>query len=359
VSRFRLCTPLLLLPLLACGKTSGEPPLDSFSSVPVQPFDSLLAHDRIVKLLPDSADPVGFAAAMVVTPTQLFVADAMQANLKVFDPTSGALLKTLGRAGDGPGEFRQPVALARLADGHLVAYDMTRGVLSIWDSLGAFERERLVSGTFTTLVPIPGTERIVSGGWSSAAGEKAFDKDGRRPLAHEISLADGQVAASHLPFKGSEHKWASTFNTPSATLVGNVVVAGAMASNAIYFHDRTTGREWSAQIGAPWYHRPNWPTEGLSGKGVIDRMNKWQREQEMLVGLFPLSEGRFLAQFQGNDADGSRQYSYVVADTAGHSLLASSRTPVQILEIRDGVAWGIEADNDRGETIMHRYTLRH
>lgn len=358
MSRFRLLPSLLLLVLIGCGKKSAEPALDTFTSVPVHAFDSLLAPDRVVMLHPDSADAVGFAASVAVTPTQLYVADAMQANVKVFDPTSGALQKTLGRAGDGPGEFRAPVALTRLADGRLVVYDMTRSILSIWDSLGTFEREHLLPGAFTTLLPIPGTDLILSGGWFSAPDKPPFDKEGRRPMAHEIGIADARVTASYQPFKGSGHKWASTFSTPSATLVGNVVVAGAMATNIIYFHDRGTGREWSAQIGAPWYHRPNWPTEGLSGKGVVDRMNKWQRDQEMLVGLFPLSESQFLAQFQGNDADGSRQYSYIVADTAGHSLMSSGRTPVQILDVRDGVAWGIEADNDNGETILHRYTLR-
>ncbi len=87
---------------------------------------------------PDSvlpATPWGVAADPSVG--RIFVADRQTARLVVFD-ASGNYLGELGRAGGGPGEFRNPSALDLGADGLLRVWDTGRGIISKWSVAGEF-----------------------------------------------------------------------------------------------------------------------------------------------------------------------------------------------------------------------------
>ena len=100
-------------------------------------------------MTPDSsltALPWGVAADPATG--RVYVADMTGARVAVFD-ASGASVEALGRAGDGPGEFRGVSAVSLAPGGALVALDARRGVLSHWSPSGTFEgEERLPAGYF-------------------------------------------------------------------------------------------------------------------------------------------------------------------------------------------------------------------
>ena len=63
----------------------------------------LSAWDRSLCGLHWVDDPIGRVGDIEFWRGKVIVADELGPNVKVFSPISGALLKTVGRAGDGPG----------------------------------------------------------------------------------------------------------------------------------------------------------------------------------------------------------------------------------------------------------------
>jgi hypothetical protein len=70
---------------------------------------------------------------------RLHILDAGNRTVTVVD-RAGELVRTTGRAGDGPGEHRMPAALAVLPDGRVVVSDMGHRALQLFDADGAFVR---------------------------------------------------------------------------------------------------------------------------------------------------------------------------------------------------------------------------
>lgn len=87
---------------------------------------------------PDSALTVVSQGVTVDDVTgRIFVADRPNDRVVVFEP-SGVYAGTLGRPGDGPGEFRDPDAVSMDPSGSLVVWDNRRRLLSRWSSGGDF-----------------------------------------------------------------------------------------------------------------------------------------------------------------------------------------------------------------------------
>ena len=81
---------------------------------------------------------------------RIYVIDRPNDRVVVFD-ASGRYAGVLGRSGDGPGEFRNPVAGAVDPSGSLVVWDSRRRILSRWSSGGDYlgeERPDLDYGDF-------------------------------------------------------------------------------------------------------------------------------------------------------------------------------------------------------------------
>ena len=75
---------------------------------------------------------------------RLYIADVRERQIRLFD-SAGHFVRTFGRSGAGPGEFRDPVGLAAPGDGSLVVYDPTQWRISVFDTSGAFRTGYLVS----------------------------------------------------------------------------------------------------------------------------------------------------------------------------------------------------------------------
>jgi hypothetical protein len=68
---------------------------------------------------------------------RIYVVDSKPAAIKVFTAT-GELVRTIGREGEGPGEFR--VGFIAVRGGHLVLHDPAVARTSVWDTAGTFIR---------------------------------------------------------------------------------------------------------------------------------------------------------------------------------------------------------------------------
>ena len=88
----------------------------------------------------------------------IYVADQLEAAVVVFD-SSGAYVRQLGRRGEGPGEFLEPMAVAVDDDGVVSVFDARRGTVSRWSPSGSFIDESRLP------VPYWGPGLAVADGW--------------------------------------------------------------------------------------------------------------------------------------------------------------------------------------------------
>ena len=81
--------------------------------------------------------------------------------------TDGALIREIGRKGEGPGEFRNPADVVALEDGRIVVADMGHRAYHIFDANGDFERMVRMGGdpTYTVIgthMPLRGAEGLIT-----------------------------------------------------------------------------------------------------------------------------------------------------------------------------------------------------
>ena len=101
----------------------------------------------------------------------LFILDRQASQVTVVD-ARGTFVRTVGQAGEGPGEFRMPTAFTAMPDGSLVIADLGHRSYQLFDADGAFERMvSMGAGDMIRLGEIashPSGTAIVSGGGGMA-----------------------------------------------------------------------------------------------------------------------------------------------------------------------------------------------
>ncbi len=99
-----------------------------------------------------------------------YILDEQAANIKVFDQ-NGNFLKTIGRKGQGPGEFGLPISLAITPDRHILVNEMGQRKLLFFNLEGDFLRQISIADLFLFLGPM-----ITSDGHLIAMHTVAGDK---------------------------------------------------------------------------------------------------------------------------------------------------------------------------------------
>ena len=128
-------------------------------------------------------------SAMAATAERVYVADLAASRLVALDARDGSLAWTGGRKGAGPGEFRDPRALAATPDGGAVVADIGNARLSFFDRDGALARE----------VAFPGVGYVASVCPLADGSLLMSTLQRQNPLLH--MEADGTVLARHpLPW---------------------------------------------------------------------------------------------------------------------------------------------------------------
>ena len=92
---------------------------------------------------------------------RIWALEAKEQAFKIFD-REGRFIRTVGRQGGGPGEFRQVAGVAQTRDRHLLVVDFMGGRISLFDTAGVFLRGFPMSAGFA-IIPWPG--RIDTAGY--------------------------------------------------------------------------------------------------------------------------------------------------------------------------------------------------
>lgn len=128
----------------------------------------------------------------------LYVLDPFAPQVVVIDP-QGQLLRTIGQAGEGPGEFRFPYHLSVWRDGRLAVSDIARGMIHVFGPGGDFDRS-VGAGTLPELIrPDPGADALYAQGSSGGDDEIDDYSIGRIDLSGDDVVSDLVLQAWRAP----------------------------------------------------------------------------------------------------------------------------------------------------------------
>lgn len=297
---------------------------------------------------------------------RLVVANAGSSSLLFFDATGG-FEQSAGRAGEGPGEFRQISSLGAYRGDSLLVYDGALQRVSVFDAHGALARSYSmppVSGT-------PSVRAVLGSGATVIEVATGFQSDttGTGVYRPELTLMlldpDGAVLRDLGRFPGRASFVLSSADgmmvgplvfgpTLQLAVVGGAIIAGATDSDTVQaMMDSTVGR-----LAVPFQRRP------ATGADFDEAMNEYlarvpppmrafeRRRFDVMprvdslpvfAELFGDAQGRLWMREELGPRDGRRHWE-VVSPTGGR--LASARLPdgSQVLEV--GSEWAIVNQRD-------------
>ncbi len=220
---FWLCS-VLLLALAACAQDGGE-------AWGERPGPALVLLDSI-RLAEADTLYIGSPYTPVIDPYDgtIYVPDIFSGRVHRF-ARDGSLIRTYGRPGEGPGEFRSAMATFVLDDSTLAVSDDMLRRLSLFDRrTGAFRYLRPLSGVTGTTPPVVRDDGV----WFALAGNY---EDPRfavpRSVANWLPASDTVLYLGPMPAEYSESIAGGFWSYANFNSVG-----------ALTFHDGAILRGW-------------------------------------------------------------------------------------------------------------------
>ncbi len=339
-NRIRACiarhTTVLVASLVACGP--GERP----HAVSI-PFDSLFVSEQVIRLESKSG-VIGTVAAILRWSNHWVVVDRIESNVKIFDD-SGNEIRTIGRLGDGPGEFRRPTAGTVLPSGQLAVLDHGRSQLSFYSWPGMRDTTWTLDGIVATSILPAGDSILVAYARRGVITNTVADSHS----LHLFNKNGEHVGSSWIPDYGPG-PYGSVFRSTQVSTAGRRIVAGIMASNRIDWFDPTTNTSDSVRVGGPIYEEPAWDPN--PNRFDIGAVSEWAPKQMWLSGLVGLNDSLMIARFtRYRDENGVERSRYVVFDIQRGDLAYSDWTERQIVGADRGRALTVDILEDGGAVL--------
>ena len=225
---------------------------------------------------------------------KLYIFDNRAARIHVVAP-DGKHLRTLGRTGEGPGEFQRPDGLAVMRDGRLVIADRRHRAYHIFAADGEFERMvrmALEPGDLriTDLLPDPGGEAVFSAvGAPLLSG--SIGSSGARTTPHtsrpverlmltgdvvtKDTVADGWLPAGEaptsIPVDGK-----TNYRVPVPDVFGPRMLPGVLPDGSVAFSDSSA---YAIKIARPGAGVWRILTRALHPIPVTDRIIDAERDR--------------------------------------------------------------------------------
>jgi len=329
----------------ACG--SGQPMDEPGESA----FEQVFTPVRQVHLQESDQDPIGTVAALRVWNGDFVVADEIQSNLKVFDP-AGRLLRTIGRAGDGPGEFRRPFAAAVLDSGNLAVLDRSRMYVSFFTPEGKYR-----DGWFVPAIS-PGGLHVVPerGELLIPAFRVTSDPEPQKasPYGMHLFTPRGELTRSFRRLPEMRVGLEESFSSLATTVVGPVVISTPRSRNEVHHYDLRSGREWTAKVGSSIYRPPAWPKKRPDS---FEAMNEWVKEQMWVQNIVALDSMHYAVRFGTFTTDRSLVFRYAVADIHGTTVAVTDTTRFVLHSSVGGQVYGTVRDEE-GDVALTTFRVQ-
>jgi hypothetical protein len=318
----------------------------------VIPFERAFSLERRFELADDPADPIAQPASVALWLDRLIVVDQMQGNVKVFDQDGGRS-QVIGRPGDGPGEFRTPMAAAPLNDGRLAIYDQRHHRVEFFGRDGSH-----INGWKVRALGERGFASMNGGDRFLITAREFMDRaeSGAAPRQGAIHVMD--LNGRHLQSFGNvqldDDPHARTFSGISAASVDSFVVYGDRTSNKVHIFNTRTSTEISREVGTSIYEPPAWPEKKLPDLAAV---TEWSNRQMWLTRIVPLSSTLFAVAFTRYDRrTDSRDFRYTVMTTEGTVLFSTSPTN-RTLRFADAERIYATETDENGSVFVEIYRL--
>lgn len=336
------CRPLIAVLLLACDSGDGN------LSVQHRSFDDLFTSASRTHLQAPDDDPVGSVADIIHWGDRLAIADGLGKNVKVFGG-NGSLVMTLGRAGDGPGEFRDPMALGVLGDGRLAVLDRRRVEVSFFNEDGSFD------GAISVGSAAPAGMRPIRGGSALLVSSRVMEREG---AVSPYSLHVFDLGGDRRDSFGARPDPVGRPETPFLSLIMDVVQDSIVmwgVHSRPEIHVATLGGEAMRTIRLQGIRTPDWD-EAPNEQGNVEALFQWSTNHEWLVAIIP-GDGFVAVRYHGGDGrQGTGWSRYILLDEEGREQLVTDRTDAEVQLIRDGRAYGVSIGDD-GEAYLETYEV--
>lgn len=212
---------ILCLPALLTIGACGAPETSSLGPA--------VAHTTRIDTLTetDSLFVARVTRAFVAPDGHTYISDHVQRRVIVFD-SSGRILRTIGRSGEGPGEFIGPTAIALWGRDSLVVTDLTIGRISVFRrSDGEFLWHTVGLGSVNSLGATGSRMVVASLAFDSFTTVGVIDR-GQRALRPALPLPDS-LRRQQLGFRA--------FPRSIVGVSENRVVVGVLWSDAVSVYD--------------------------------------------------------------------------------------------------------------------------
>ena len=282
------------------------------------------------------------------------VTDMAQPRVVRFSP-SGAWLDVIGRAGEGPGEFRGPTRAVPLPGGRFAVGDDQLRRLTLFDSAGTRLREVQYPGIIRNVVQEDGV--VWFGGVEEASETGIMRWDGGSTFQRLFPFP--RSYKQNPPLRG-------IFTIVALDVWSDTVVGGYSGSNDIVFLD-TAGHELQ-RIGLPVGRRKGVTAAGLATLAAPE--TPFPERFSALSGLFQLhrlSSGQIAALHMDQVLDGN-----AIESVAYLSLLSADRKHACVdgmVPVHGGghpytgfqgdtlLVTEQEAQTEPVQTVVHRYLV--
>jgi hypothetical protein len=208
--------------------------------------------------------------------------------------SNGDLVATIGREGNGPGEFANVATVVPFGSDSLAVWDPYRRRLSVFTALGRFVRELDLSAV-APMSPMATAAPLTRSAWTTllrsvpgsfilfATGFSGPDAGVRRVEAHSLRVMDtGEEVARFGPFPGE------------ATLRTNETGAVALTV-PLPFGARTYGASIGSALVAGDSDYPEFRTYGPDG--MLERIVRWPDHPRQVRGTFLTDWNDFLDEW--------------------------------------------------------------
>lgn len=293
-----LCAAALIgLSAVACRDRPDVP--DVRQTAAMQPFGSLFELVDSIRLRQQPRLPIGRISGLArAADGRIVIADPMDARVQIFG-ADGAFLRALGGPGDGPGEFRIPVAPRIDAGGRLHVTDVGRRQIAVFSLDGALLR----TIRLPDLVRIDGVALGAAGSYHIVGRARGAREDVllhvdsagavvRSALAHQTARPAGQP---------DDATWQTVRRASVARAGGQVLVASTLLDSlwSVRMGDYSVAAE---PIPVPGYTPPSLPDRPLR---TPTERRTWTASLQLAAYVIATDSMAFVPFVRGTYFDGA------------------------------------------------------
>lgn len=333
-----------LIPVYVITLCIGQSPVGAQFSHPARraatcvSFDSVFAPHTTRRIIGDESALLASIADVALSDRgYLLIADPIDANVKLYDDV-GRWLRTLGRPGDGPGELRQPTALALKHDSVFVL-DTHHARLSVFSIDGPFLKSVPIRVNGPTGLGLSGDSLLLIAGHGRVDEPNAPDI---QSTLHVVDLA-GSVQRSYRPPRRREHLYEANFSAALLDVYGTQAVVGDRTSNSIRVVNIATDSVQHVTLTPDGYVPPRWPRRRFTGTGAepLRKLTNWANAQSWLMGVWYLEPGFVLGRFSNPTVRHRGRYALaaVGGGPAPRPICPSSTKVVAVVNGRDVITY--------------------